>query len=76
MSHSSSRTGATESRDWRISSIFARLRLGLDLGERHRPPSGRTGSTATDTQSGSLGSGCGAARDAHDPDHRLVGMLW
>jgi hypothetical protein len=67
-SHSSSRTGATDSRDWRISSIFASFGSAL-IALRVTGPSGRTGSTATDTQSGSFGSGRALAGDAHDPDH-------
>ena len=54
--HSSSRTGATDRRDWRISSIFGELGLGLDVLQRDRADL-RTGSTRTDTQSASLGSG-------------------
>src|SRR5581483_6081768 len=55
--HSSSRTGETERRDSRISSILASFGSAL-ISFSVTGPSGRTGSTATETQSGSFGSGC------------------
>ena len=70
--HSSSRTGATDRRDWRISSIFASAGSALISASVTGRGSGRTGSTRTRTHSGALGSGSRRARHAHDPDHRLV----
>ena len=75
-SHSSSRTGATDRRDWRISSILASPGSALIVGQRHRLPSGRTGSTGTLTHAPSSPSGCAGAGDPHDADHRACRTLW
>src|SRR5690348_8746182 len=56
-SHSSSRTGATDRRDWRISSIFARRGSALISASVTGRGSAFTGSTRTRTQSGAFGSG-------------------
>ena len=73
MSHSSSRTGATDSRDWRINSIFASLGSALIASSVTGRASARTGSTATETQARPWGRAAGAARHAHDADHRGLG---
>src|SRR5947209_5097749 len=73
--HSSSRTGATERRDWRISSILARRGSAL-ISARVTGLIGRTGSTRTDTQFGSLGSGCAPRTTRMIPTTALSDMLW
>ena len=53
--HSSSRTGATDNRDWRMSSIFASLGSALISASVTGRCSGFTGSTRARTQSGAFG---------------------
>src|SRR6478672_13177651 len=74
--HSASRTGATDSRDWRISSILARLGSALIAASVTGFASGRTGATLTDTQAGSLGSGAGPRTTRMIPTTALSAMLW
>src|SRR6185437_115060 len=74
--HSSSRTGATDRRDWRISSIFESRGSALISASVTGRGRGFTGSTRTDTQSGSFGSGCASRVMRMIPTTALSDMLW
>src|SRR4029078_8832209 len=74
--HSSSVTGATDSRDWRMSSILASLRSALISASVTGRGGGRTGSTRTRTQAGALGSGSAPRVTRMIPTTALSDMLW
>jgi hypothetical protein len=74
--HSSSRTGETERRDWRSISRPARRGSAFIAFSVTGRSSGHTGSTATETQFESFGSGAAARATRITPTAALSAPLW